>query len=470
MDPIALVFALLMLALGLGGGWTLARRQSAVDQAAAVQGAEATAQARITALVDELADARVDAASLRAALEHERAATERTEQLLRRNEVQLKELFGAQAAEVLQRNAEAVVQLAQAQLAKATSEAGGDLAKRQEAIENMVAPLRESLGRVHEQLEAVERGRTTSDSALREQLRLMGESSAQLKLETAQLVTALRAPQTRGRWGEMQLERVVEAAGMTEHVDFATQETRTSDDGAKQRPDLVVRLTGGKTIIVDAKVPFAAYLEAMEARDERTRADRMKAHARHLRGHVDALAAKRYPDLYDCTPEFVVCFVPADTFLDAALREDATLQEHAFAANVVLATPSTLIGLLRTISYSWRQEALATNARHVHELGRDLYKRLCTLGNHFDKLGRSLKGSVESYNSAVGSMERMVLSKARQMNDLGVVDASAEIPRLEPLDATPRPTTAPELAAPSAGRPGQTRVISLPQPELPTGT
>ncbi|MGN6608328.1 MAG: DNA recombination protein RmuC [Jatrophihabitans sp.] len=481
MELIALVFAVLMLVAGLGAGWTLARRQAAVELEAAgrratadleiaLRQAEAAARADRAAVADELAEARVELAELRTALEHEQRQTDRTEALLRRNETQLKELFGAQAAEVLQRNAEQVVQLAQAQLAKATTQAGGDLAKRQEAIEHLVAPLRESLGKVHEQLEAVERGRTTSESALREQLRMMGESSAQLKLETAALVTALRAPQTRGRWGEMQLERVVEAAGMTEHVDFVTQETRTSDDGAKQRPDLVVRLTGGKTIVVDAKVPFAAYLEAMEARDERTRDERMKAHARHLRTHIDGLAGKRYPDLFECTPEFVVCFVPADAFLDAALREDATLQEHAFARNVVLATPSTLIALLRTISYSWRQEALATNARHVHELGRDLYKRLCTLGNHFDKLGRSLKNSVESYNSAVGSMERMVLSKARQMNDLGVVDAGTELPRLEPLDATPRPTTAPELAAAPPGRPGQTRVISLPQPELPTGT
>jgi DNA recombination protein RmuC len=330
--------------------------------------------------------------------------------------------------------------------------------------------LRESLAHVQHQLEQVERGRTSSESALREQLRQMGEASSQLNVQTAQLVTALRAPQTRGRWGEMQLERVVEAAGMTEHVDFSTQVTATTDEGARQRPDLVVRLTGGKVIVVDAKAPFAAYLEAMEATDERTRAERMKAHARHLRTHIDALAGKSYPDLFDCTPEFTVCFVPADAFLDAAMREDATVLEYAFGKNIVLATPSTLVALLRTIAYSWRQEALAENAKQVHELGRDLYKRLATLGNHFDKLGKSLRGAVDSYNGAVGSMERMVLSKARQMNELGVVEPGAVLPRLEPLDATPRPTTAPELAATPPGGRAQPRVISLPQPELPTGT
>lgn len=458
MDALALMFASILLAAGFGAGWVIARRQ-----------AEAIAQQQGHALGLQLAESRAEVARLTAAVESEREAVTRTEQLLRRNDEQLKELFSAQAAEALQRNAETVLQLAEAQLAKANTAAGGDLAQRQQAIEAMVAPLRDSLQQVHLQLEAVERGRTISDSALREQMRHMSESSTQLNVQTAQLVTALRAPQTRGRWGEMQLQRVVEAAGMTEHVDFSLQVTATAEDGAKLRPDLVVRLTDGKVVVVDSKVPFSGYLEAMEATDERTRADRMKAHARHVRTHVDSLSGKNYQHLFEHTPEFVVCFIPADAFLDAALREDATLLEHAFARNVVLATPSTLMALLRTISYSWRQEALAANAKQVHELGRDLYKRLCTLGNHFDKLGRSLRSSVDSYNSAVGSMERMVLSKARQMSELGVVEAQADLPRLEPLEATPRPTTAPELAANVGGR-SPSRVVSLPQPELPTGT
>jgi DNA recombination protein RmuC len=447
MDATALLLALVMLVAGVAIGWLLAHRRG-----------DASTQA-----------SRLEAAALRAELDAQRAAGARTEELLRRNDEQLRELFGAHAAEALQRNAEQLVQLAKTQLASSTTAASGDLAQRQQAIEAMVAPLRDSLAKVHEQLAEVEKGRSSSDAALRAQMKSMSETSFQLNTQTAQLVTALRAPQTRGRWGEMQLERVVEAAGMTEHVDFLTQVSATSDEGARLRPDMVVKLTGGKVVVVDSKVPFAAYLEAMEAADERTRADRMKAHARHLRTHIDSLSAKSYAHLFDCTPEFVVCFVPADAFLDAALREDATLLEHAFAKDVVLATPSTLVALLRTIAYTWRQEALAANAKQVHELGRDLYKRLSTLGNHFDKLGRNLRGAVGSYNDAIGSMERMVLSKARQMNDLGVVDAGAELPRLEPLiDAIPRPTTAPELAG--SGGKHDSRVISLPpQPQLPTG-
>jgi DNA recombination protein RmuC len=279
-----------------------------------------------------------------------------------------------------------------------------------------------------------------------------------VRSETSHLVTALRAPQIRGRWGEMQLERVVEAAGLTEHVDYATQQSVTGDTGTL-RPDLVVRLTGGKRVVVDAKVALSAYLEAIEAPDEPTCDERMKAHARQLRRHVDALSAKAYWERFEPTPEFVVCFVPADPILDAALREDSQLLEHAFSHNVVLATPSTLVALLRTIAYTWRQEALATNARQVHELGKDLYRRLATLGGHFDKLGRSLGSAVGAYNEAVGSMERMVLSKARQLSDLGVVGPDTPLPVIEPLTtAIPRQSSAPEF--------GDARVVTLPDRRL----
>jgi DNA recombination protein RmuC len=459
MDATALIIGLAMLAVGAAVGWLAALRRADVAIHSARVSADAATQA-----------ARLDAAALRAELEAQRESAERTEDLLRRNDEQLRELFGTQAAEALQRNAEHLLQLARTQLATSTTAASGELARRQQAIETMVAPLQDALAKVHQQLAEVERGRTTSQSALQAQLREMSLSSATLNTQTAQLVTALRAPQTRGRWGEMQLERVVEAAGLTEHVDFSTQVSGEADGGARLRPDMVVHLTGGKVVVVDSKVPFAAYLEAMEATDERTRAERMKAHARHLRTHIDQLAGKDYGQLFETTPEFVVCFVPADTFLDAALREDANLQEHAFAKNVVLATPSTLVALLRTIAYTWRQESLAANAKQVHELGRDLYKRLATMGSHFDKLGRSLKNAVGSYNDAVGSMERMVLPKARQMSDLGVVDPGTSLARLEPLlEAMPRETTAPELATRDTRR--ESRVISLAaQPELPTGT
>lgn len=306
-----------------------------------------------------------------------------------------------------------------------------ELLSRQGDLAQLMAPLADSLGKVQQQLGAVERGRAASDSALREQVFAMRQSSEQL-------VTALRAPQVRGRWGEVQLERVLEAAGMTEHVDYDLQVSRDAD-GTIVRPDLVVHLTNGRSVVVDSKVPFAGYLDAMQAPDERARAIRMKAHAKHLRQHVDSLGAKAYWQQFEPTPEFVVCFVPADAFLDAALVQDPGLLEDAFRRNVVLATPSTLVALLRTVAYTWRQQELAANADEVHELGRQLYERLATLGSHFDKLGRSLGGAVAAYNDAVGSMEKRVLTKARQLHTLGVVDSGSPLRTLGPLtDAVPR--------------------------------
>ncbi|MEO8889503.1 MAG: DNA recombination protein RmuC [Jatrophihabitantaceae bacterium] len=370
----------------------------------------------------DLHAARIDAAAVRAGIGAEREATAHREQLLMGN---------------------------------------GNLA-------SLVAPLRDSLGRVQQQLEEVQRGRATSDTALREQVRAMSATSELLRTETTQLVTALRAPQVRGRWGEMQLERVVEAAGMTEHVDFTTQLSVTDGDGVTQRPDLVVHLTGGKQVVVDSKVAFAGYLEAMQATDEATRDKRLAAHARHLRAHIDALSAKAYWERFTPTPEFVVCFVPADAFLDAALREDASLLEHAFSRNVVLATPSTLVALLRTVAYTWRQESLAENAEQVHQLGRELYTRLATMGRHVDKLGKSLGTAVGAYNDTVGSLERRVFTQARRMHELGVAPAGVRIEDLLPLnDAVPRTLSMEEFTAP--------RVLSLrpqvePEPLWAEGT
>ena len=313
----------------------------------------------------------------------------------------------------------------------------------------------EALERVQRQLVELQQGRAGSDAALREQVRTMTENSERLRTETEQLVTALRAPHVRGRWGEMQLERVVEAAGMTAHVDYSTQVTATGD-GPAQRPDLIVKLTGGRSVVVDSKVALTGYLEAMNAPDEATRDNRLAAHARHLRGHVDSLAAKAYWQRFTPSPEFVVCFVPADAFLDAALRQDPTLLEHAFSHDIVLATPSTLVALLRTIAYGWRQESLAENAEQVHALGRELYQRLATLGGHFDRLGRSLGAAVSSYNDAVGSIERRVFPAARQMQDLGIVAPTAALASLDPLTTSaPRPLTAPEF--------GEPRVVELHQ-------
>jgi DNA recombination protein RmuC len=315
-------------------------------------------------------------------------------------------------------------------------------AQSQEAVARAVAPLHEVLRRYEQRVAELEHDRVDAYAELREQVRSMGVVSGELRTETKQLVAALRAPQVRGRWGEHQLRRIVEAAGLHEHCDFSEQVTGTTDHQGV-RPDLVVRLHGGRSVIVDAKAPFDSYLSAMEARDERTRDGHLDQHARVLRGHIDALSAKAYWTAFAQTPDFVVLFVPADPFLDAALQRDPTLMEHAFTRNVVLATPATLIALLRTVAYSWRQEALARNAVAVHELASELYGRLSTLGDHVGKLGSSLSGAVTAYNKAVGSLESRVLVSARKLAEMGVSDDELVTPAQ--IEITPRQPQAPEL-------------------------
>ncbi|GAB2457134.1 hypothetical protein GCM10027265_02880 [Jatrophihabitans fulvus] len=432
----------------------------------AVAYAEAQGREAVRAAQAETFEARHEVARLTATLETERqAARDRAEAETARQraaaeqaaatEARLREAFDSLAGKALQQNNSAFAELAAEKLTAAKSDAAGDLAQRQIAIEALVGPLRESLTKVERQLQSVERDRAGSYEKLLEQVGTMRQTSEQLRTETSQLVSALRAPQVRGRWGEMQLQRAVEAAGMTEHVDFVTQQTVTSADG-RLRPDMVVRLAGGKNVVVDSKVAFAGYLEAMEAKDEATRDARLKAHARHLRTHIDQLGAKSYWEHFAPTPEFVVCFVPADTFLDAALQHDPTLQERAFEQNVVLATPSTLVALLRTVAYTWRQEALAANAAQVHQLGRELYTRLSTMGGHIDKLGNSLTRAVSEYNKTVSSLETRVFVTARKMSELKVVEHGVELDPPHQLTETTRTLQAPEVA--------DQRLVALPKP------
>jgi len=463
MDATLLLVAVITLLAGGLIGWLAAGRHGQ----AVVAETQTALQAQVQAAQTEAHAVRAELAGVRATLAAERsAAIERAEAEAQRAEAEaaaeqrLREAFAALAGEALRRNNEAFTALAEAKLSTAKATAEGDLAQRQQAIEGMVVPLRESLERVQQQLHAVERERAGSYSQLLEQVSMMRTTSEQLQKETNQLVTALRAPQVRGRWGEMQLRRAVEAAGMTEHIDFVEQQSVDSADG-RLRPDLVVRLVGGKNVVVDSKVAFNGYLEAMEARDEGTRTARLKAHARQLRTHIDQLAAKSYWEHFSPTPEFVVCFVPADAFLDAALREDPALQERAFDQNVVLATPSTLVALLRTIAYTWRQEALAANAAEVHQLGRELYQRLSTMGGHIDKLGRSLNSAVGSYNQTVSSLESRVFVTARRMIDLKVVDPAEAVEAPRQVTETARSTQAPEVT--------EQRLVALPKSRVSIG-
>jgi DNA recombination protein RmuC len=350
--------------------------------------------------------------------------------------------------------AEAEVRLLRERLAVSDS-----AADRRDDVAVTVAPLREALGKVETHLRELENARLSAYAALSEQVGFMRSTGEELRDQTSSLVHALRAPQARGRWGEMQLRRVVELAGMVEHCDFTEQPTVTTDHGVL-RPDLVVRLAGGKQVVVDAKVSLAAYLDAAESRDPDVVEARMLAHARHLREHVKGLAAKEYWRSFEPTPEFVVLFVPGDSFLAPALERDPQLLEDAMAAKVLIATPTTLIAMLRTIAYSWQQEALTANARSVFEIGRELYRRLGKLGDHVDKVGRSLSRSVEDYNGMVGSLERTVLTQARRMADLQVTDAELRAP--SPLDSVPRPLNAPELLD-AVNRPEEARPLrSLP--------
>ncbi len=436
MNLAGVLTALLLLAAGCGLGMALARGRAAalVAQREALQAERDGLRGELAAVSEHrrLADAEV--AALQATLDH-----------CQRSGDGLKETFAALSAEALRHNNQQFVQLAEATLKQATTEADGDLARRQQAIDALVLPLRESLTKVEGQLKTVERERIDSYRSLVEQVGTMRQTSEQLKIETAQLVTALRAPQVRGRWGEMQLRRVVESAGMVEHCDFSEQLTAHTADGTSLRPDLVVHLAGGKRVVVDAKVAFNGYLEAMEARDDVTKATRLRAHARHLRTHIDQLGAKSYWEHFAPTPEFVVMFVPADAFLNAALEEDPALQEHAFARNVVIATPATLIALLRTISYTWRQEALARNAAQIHALGRELHGRLATMGGHMSKLGGQLNNAVKAFNESVSSLESRVLVTARKLSDLQVTDEQLLGPRQ--VELVTRQVQAPELVA-----------------------
>lgn len=316
--------------------------------------------------------------------------------------------------------------------------ANEDAARRHSAaIGAMVDPLRDAVGALEQQIRQVEHHRIDAYSGLREQVAGMQRTSHRLSDQTGQLVAALRAPQVRGRWGEIQLERVVELAGMTRHCDFDTQVSRPGgDDRGVVRPDMVVRLAGGRHIVVDAKVPFSAYLDAATTDDPSQRTQLLARHAKHLRAHVDQLADKAYWAAFDPAPEFVVLFVPGDPFLDAALTTDADLLEYAFGRNVILATPTTLIALLRTVAFSWRQEALSRDMATVQQLGKELYTRLGKVAEHLDNLGVNLGKAVAAFNATVGSVESRVMVTARRMHDLGIADQ--ELPAIRLTETRPR--------------------------------
>lgn len=427
---LALVSALAGLLLGVVVTWVWSHGAAARR----LTGAEA----RAAAAERETLTARAEADALRAAAAERQAVVDEAGR-------QLAGRFAELSQQALHQAGQQFLQLAEGRLRGAQEVAATDLDARRRAIEDLLVPLREQLGRYEAGLGQLERDRRHAYGALEEQVRQLSSSQEQLRVETRNLVTALRAPATRGRWGELQLRRVVEMAGMVDHCDFEEQVHTESADGVL-RPDMVVRLPGGAQAVVDAKVPLQAFLDAAECPTEDERRAQLGAHARQLRAHVDALAKKAYWRQFDPSPDFVVAFVPGDALLAAAMEHDPGLMEHAAASHVLLATPTTLIALLRSVAYGWQHQALAANARQVQQLGRELYRRLATFGDHLARVGRALGSAVGAYNDAVGSLERSVLPQARRFPELGVLsEAERPVPALDPLDTLPRSVTAAEL-------------------------
>jgi|Deesub1362A_J573_1020465.scaffolds.fasta_scaffold00029_134 DNA recombination protein RmuC len=379
-------------------------------------------------------------------LEEERKVAAEKLAILEEARQKLTDTFKALAAQTLASNNQAFLDLARASLEKFQESARGDLEKRQQAIVELVKPVKESLDKVDSRIQELEKAREGAYQALHEQVRNLLEIQHRLSAETSNLVRALRTPTVRGRWGEIQLKRVVEMAGMVEHCDFYEQQS-VETEGGRLRPDLLVRLPGGKNIVVDAKAPLAAYLEAIEATDDVARTDKLKDHARQIRNHMTALGRKAYWDQFQPAPEFVVLFLPGETFFSAALQQDPALIEFGVEQRVIPATPTTLIALLRAVAYGWRQESLAQNAREISDLGRELYKRLSDMGGHLARLGKNLGGAVEAYNKAVGSLESRVLVSARRFKELEAAPAGIEIKSLTPVEQTTRIIQAPEMLA-----------------------
>ena len=364
--------------------------------------------------------------------------------LLEQARAQLKESFQALSSEALSRNNESFLNLAKSTLEKYQEGAKGDLEKRQEAIHQTVEPVGLALKAFNERVEKIEERRTQTDASLKQQLQQLAESQVQLSRTTGSLVQALRAPQVRGQWGEMQLRRTVEMAGMINRVDFLEQASVDSADGQRQRPDMLINLPNGRQVVVDSKVPLAAYLDALQSDNPDVQKERMIAHARHIRDHIKGLSAKSYWTQFDNAPEFVVLFIPNETIFSAALEQDPMLIEQGVNNQVILATPTTLIALLKAIAFGWQQEAIAREAKEIAALGKELYERIGVVTGHFAKLGKSLDQTVGHYNKAISSVESRLLVTARKFEAL---DSAAPDPLPEPAAIEKQPALPKEEGA-----------------------
>lgn len=434
--------------------WALSEREShllALERDKAAMEAQLAERAdTLKSLEDRLAETETRAQELdRRASGLEATLAERDRALEERGQVveQMREAFASLSQEVLSRSSEDFLKLAQQRFETLSQAAQGELATRQEAIRGLVEPLAQSLKRYEEALQALEERRQTAYATLEERLKGLSEAELRLQQETSKLVNALRRPEVRGRWGEMQLRNAVEMAGMSQYCDFEEQVTV---EGGNQRPDMVVRLPGGKRIVVDAKVPLDAYLAAVEAPDPETHRQRMLDHAKQCRQHLEGLTRKAYWEQFGDAPDCVIMFVPGESLFAAAVEADSTLLNDGLRNRVVIATPATLIAMLYAVSYGWRQHSFTENAETVRKLAAEMYDRLCVFAGHFQGVGKALGSSVKAYNEAVGSLESRLLVSARRLKEMDVTER--DLPEVSALELVPRQTTAEATPGlPSAG-------------------